>query len=276
MGKYPFLLILLISSINVYSQRKANWEFRFEFNTQMIPGKIQKEQNSGAYLLDSAASIYKVFNTNSGKKIYATAKPGARAGIKYNYPVGKHLDINVGLLLSNHNFELRSESFSFLTDSAELFLQPTANGLYDPSSGKYYKFMRGPGTPILTGPFAGITIPNPAYRVNLTNIDFPVGATFFIPKTRLSITAEIIPSFIVRSVVKGRNTTDEITWVDLSGKINSSLIWHGGAAFAYTFNTKLSVGLNYSYQLNRVELNDMRTKIHSAAVFLQYGLKWNK
>ncbi|RYY70003.1 MAG: PorT family protein [Chitinophagaceae bacterium] len=270
------IAVCLLVALTSPAQHNSSWSFVFEINSQQIPSNGSKAPGRPiAFLLDSATSLYKTYNIEIENYIDPDTKVGFSAGIKYSQQVKGNLAVEIGVQVSNNSFEIKSGNIWSKTDSANLVLQGTAFGLYDPQTGVYYsQSISGGNIFVDPGGTPGSFFAYPTYKVNLTRIDFPLGAAYKIPSTKFYIAGKIIPSFIIRSVVD--YTDGEISLIDPNTKVNTSLLWHTGIGINYAFTEKLSMGLTYNHPFNQIEAAGKKTKIRAYGISLAYAFKKKK
>lgn len=282
MKKITFL-ILIFAFEKAQAQQKPNWQFIFEVNGTFASSTQSNAVSNNYKLLDSATSLFRKYNYESNYGIKSKLKIGASGGIKFNYPVAKNLTINIGLLLSHYSAEKTNDFTSKFIDSPTVTLQRSANGWIDPATNQqvlYFQTLYNPGYSVLIGGLSQVifytTSSNKKYftdKLNFTAFDIPIGTEYTFTRSKLSVSAEISPVFLISSSVAANYPIDrEVQFVTNPDYKVNSLLWRIGAGINYPLDNNLKIGLNFKRTINSVLVVSEPLRLNSLGLQVHFSL----
>ncbi|MFN8248249.1 MAG: outer membrane beta-barrel protein [Ferruginibacter sp.] len=275
------LLILLLSvyCTAVEAQNKLSWYAVLEGNINKAPDGLSQQRLTGYQMVDSASSLFYRYNNDYRSKIKNDVSFGAGIGVRMEYAVLKSLDVTIGLIFSQGYLKRTISNEKEVLDSVLVTLQKTGNGWYDPATQLSVYRLFGVNE---YGQFVAVTAASyqnmSAYKtpgnetIKLILIELPVGISFKIPNTRLSLSGEVSGSILLKGNVKTTYPVDptEVVIIETAKNVEK-MAWRFGMGINYKVNNKITVGARYSQSLNSIVDYD-NIKYKSFSLQLSYML----
>lgn len=254
------ILFLSVSCLVVEAQSKLSWNAILEGSINKAPDGSSQQQLNRYRMVDSASSLFYRYNDEYRSKTKNDIYIGAGIGVSMQYVILKNLNVTIGFILSQGYIKRSIRNKTEVLDSALVTLQKTANSWYDPITGlsvyRIYGFNQ-------YGQYGGHTITsyqnNSVLKsacnetINITVIELPVGISFRIPNTRLSLCGEVIGSILLKGKVKSDYLAD-LTEIQIyeSAKGAEKMVWRFSMGIDYKMNNKISIGARYRQSLNSI------------------------